>query len=135
MLKAQVFINAPVDKVWEFWNEPKHIAEWNKPTEGWHTTRAENDLRTGGSFIFVMAAKDGGDSFNFRGIYTEVITHKKLNYTLSNGRTSIITFNGTGTGTTIIEDFEPVTHVPENEQQLFCEGVLETFKCYVEGLV
>ena len=35
----------------------------------WHTTRVENDLRTGGTFVSRMEAKDGSVGFDFAGTY------------------------------------------------------------------
>ena len=52
-------INAPVEKVWEYWTKPEHITQWNNASDDWHTPRAENDLRVGGSFVSRMEAKDG----------------------------------------------------------------------------
>lgn len=48
-------INAPIKKVWEYYNTPEHITKWNTPAPGqWHTPTAENDLREGGKFVFRM---------------------------------------------------------------------------------
>ena len=52
-------VNAPVEKVWEYWTKPEHITQWNNASDDWHTPRAENDLRVGGSFSCRMEAKDG----------------------------------------------------------------------------
>ena len=42
-------INAPVEKVWDYWAKPEHITQWANASDDWHTPRAENDLRTGGN--------------------------------------------------------------------------------------
>jgi uncharacterized protein YndB with AHSA1/START domain len=36
------------------WTEPNHIKKWNNALEDWHTSVAENDLRSGGSFLSRM---------------------------------------------------------------------------------
>lgn len=51
-------INAPMDKVWEYWTKPEHIVKWNSASEDWHTPRAENDLRVGGTFTSRMESRD-----------------------------------------------------------------------------
>ena len=43
-------VNAPVEKVWEYWTKPEHITQWNNASDDWHTPHAENDLRPGGRF-------------------------------------------------------------------------------------
>ncbi|MEO6304292.1 MAG: SRPBCC domain-containing protein, partial [Bacteroidia bacterium] len=50
-------IKAPVDKVWKYWNEPKHITQWCHASDDWHAPKAESDLRVGGNFTTTMAAK------------------------------------------------------------------------------
>src|SRR3954468_25018576 len=79
-------INAPVEKVWSFWSNPAHIIKWNAASDDWHTTRAENDLRTGGTFVSRMEAKDGSFGFDFGGTYDEVITNELIRYTIGDGR-------------------------------------------------
>ena len=58
-ITAENTVKAPVEKVWKFWTTPEHITKWNKASDDWHTTRAENDLRAGGKFVSRMEAKDG----------------------------------------------------------------------------
>ena len=47
-IMVENIINAPVEKVWEFWTKPEHITQWSYASDDWHTPRAENDLREGG---------------------------------------------------------------------------------------
>ena len=92
-------INAPVEKVWEYWTKPEHITQWNNASEDWHTPRAENDLRTGGSFVSRMEAKDGSFGFDFSGIYEEIKTNELIVYTLDDGRKVKITLLPAGNET------------------------------------
>jgi uncharacterized protein YndB with AHSA1/START domain len=46
----------------------------------------------GGKFSSTMAAKDGSFSFDFWGIYDEVDTHKKIVYTMGDGRKADVLF-------------------------------------------
>jgi uncharacterized protein YndB with AHSA1/START domain len=50
-------INAPMEKVWESWTEPKHIVKWCYASDDWEAPRAENDLRKGGRFKNVEGKK------------------------------------------------------------------------------
>ena len=132
-ITIEVFINAPIETVWKCWTEPHHILQWNQPSEAWHTSRVENDLRPGGGFLFVMEAKDVSDGFDFKGVYDEVITHQLISYTLTDGRRTMNLFVNSGTGTTITETFDPEPGLPAQDQQVFCAGVLETFRSYAEA--
>ena len=49
-ITIQTAINAGIEKVWEFYINPKHIIHWNLASEDWHSPRAENDLRNGSRF-------------------------------------------------------------------------------------
>ena len=39
-------VNAPVEKVWEYWTEPEHIAQWAFASDDWEAPSAENDFCT-----------------------------------------------------------------------------------------
>lgn len=70
-IKIEVLANKPVEEVWKFWTEPEHITQWNFASDEWECPHAENDLRVGGKFSYVMAAKDGSTKFDFKGTYTK----------------------------------------------------------------
>ncbi|MBN3490111.1 hypothetical protein JV173_01150 [Acholeplasma equirhinis] len=42
-------VNKPVHMVWDAFNLPKHIMNWNHASDTWHCPAAKNDLRVGGS--------------------------------------------------------------------------------------
>jgi uncharacterized protein YndB with AHSA1/START domain len=73
----------PLEKVWQHWSAPEHIIQWNSASPDWHTPKAENDLRTGGSFYSRMETRDGSFGFDFRGTYYEVKLYKRIAYCLS----------------------------------------------------
>jgi uncharacterized protein YndB with AHSA1/START domain len=81
----ETVVHAPVDKVWKFWSEPKHIMQWAYASDDWHAPYADNDLRKDGKFKTTMAAKDGSFSFDFGGIYTNVQDLKLIEYTMGDG--------------------------------------------------
>jgi uncharacterized protein YndB with AHSA1/START domain len=100
LITVQTKINAPVEKVWKHWTTPKDIVRWNNASDDWHTTRAENDLRTGGKFLSRMEAKDGSEGFDFWGIYATVKPYKQIEYTIGDGRKVRVDFTGNGEGNT-----------------------------------
>jgi uncharacterized protein YndB with AHSA1/START domain len=71
-ITIETTVNAPVEKVWEYWSKPEHITKWSNASDDWHTPRADNDLRVGGSFSSRMEAKDGSMGFDFAGVYDAV---------------------------------------------------------------
>ena len=85
-------VNAPIEKVWEYWEKPEHITKWSNASDDWHTPRAENDLRTGGKFVSRMEAKDGSMGFDFGGTYDEVRNNEYIEYTMGDTRKVKVTF-------------------------------------------
>jgi uncharacterized protein YndB with AHSA1/START domain len=132
-ITIQTNINAPVNKVWEYWNAPEHITKWCSASADWHTPRAENDARTGGRFLTRMEAKDGSFGFDFSGTYTEVIENAHLAYTLDDNRTVAITFSTSDNATNIVETFEMENENPEEMQRFGWQCILDNFKNYVES--
>jgi len=128
----QATVQAPVEKVWQYWNEPTHIKKWNTPSEDWHTPFSENDLKVGGKFTSRMEAKDGSFGFDFGGIYDEVNTNEYIAYTLGDGRKVTITFKDLGDATEIVETFDAETQNPVEFQQQGWQAILNNFKKYAE---
>lgn len=125
-------IEAPIEKVWELWTMPEHIKNWNKATEDWQTTRAENDLRPGGKFVSRMEAKDGSMGFDFGGTYDMVDTDKLISYTLDDGRKVEIIFSSKGNITKVTESFEVEDTNPIELQEGGWQSILDNFKKYAE---
>jgi uncharacterized protein YndB with AHSA1/START domain len=126
-------VNAPIDKVWDYWNEPEHITKWCQASPDWHAPYAENDPRTGGKFKTTMAAKDGSFSFDFEGVYDEVVKHESIAYGLEDGRSVEITFESHGDTTHITETFDPETQNPIEMQRGGWQAILDSFKNYTEA--
>src|SRR5450432_3185232 len=102
IITIENIINAPVEKVWEYWTKPEHIIKWNNASDDWHTPRAENDLRVGGSFVARMEARDGSMGFDFGGVYDAVINNEYIEYTLGDGRNVKVTFTNQGNKTKVV---------------------------------
>ena len=133
MITIKSTVNASIDKVWKFWNEPEHITKWAFASPEWHSPRAENDLREGGKFSTTMAAKDGSMSFDFGGNYTVVKQNEAIEYTMDDGRNAIINFKETPEGVEITESFDPENQNPEEMQRGGWQAILDNFKNYVEN--
>jgi len=133
IITVEATINAPVNRVWKFWTLPEHIIHWNNANEDWHTPRAENDFRVGGSFLSRMEAKDGSFGFDFAGAYNEIKTHELIIYTIFDGRKVHISFASVGNSTTIIESFEAESENSIELQKSGWQSILNNFKHYVES--
>ena len=72
-------IDAPLERVWDAWNDPEKIARWWGPT-GFRSTVNELDVRAGGRFDVVMHGPDGTDYPNLY-IFDDVQELKRLVYT------------------------------------------------------
>ena len=125
-------INAPVEKVWKYWNAPEHITKWCQASDDWHAPHAENDLRVDGKFKTTMAAKDGSFSFDFGGVYTKVQQHKAIEYKMDDGRKVQITFSGNGNETKVTETFEAESENPIEMQRGGWQAILDNFKKHTE---
>ena len=131
-ITVQATVNAPAEKVWTLWNEPAHITKWAAASDDWHTTRAENDIRTGGTFLSRMEAKDGSFGFDFGGTYDDVRPNEYIAYTMGDGRKVSVTFTPEGGSTNIVETFEPESENPREMQQGGWQAILDSFKQYAE---
>lgn len=126
-------VNASIEKVWDYWTNPKHIVNWNNASDDWHTPKASNDLRVGGIFSSTMAAKDGSMSFDFEGKYSEIETYKKIVYQIADGRNVTITFYVIDDKVIITETFEPETENSSELQRSGWQAILNNFKKYTEN--
>lgn len=131
-VKISTTVQTPVDKLWEYWTQPRHITKWNYASEDWHCPYAENNLKEGGKFTYRMEAKDGSFGFDFGGIYDEVRWHEKIAYTLGDGRKVTTTFHDKGNATEVIVIFEAESSNPVEIQQQGWQAILNNFKKYAE---
>lgn len=125
-------VKAPVEKVWRFWTEPRHIRNWAYAMDTWHTPFAENDLQVGGKFVSRMEARDGSVGFDFNGIYDAIVPNKYIEYTLADNRKVKITFSGNDKETKIVQDFEAEETNPVEMQKDGWQAILNNFKKYTE---
>jgi uncharacterized protein YndB with AHSA1/START domain len=140
-ITVETIVKAPVEKVWEYWNNPEYITGWAFASNDWECPHAENDLKTGGRFLTRMAAKDGSMSFDLVGTYTQVEDYKLINYIMDDieaipgqtGRKVSVVFEPLDEHTTkVTETFDPETINPEDMQRAGWQAILENFKKCVE---
>lgn len=133
-IKIEITILEPVQKVWDYMNDPKHITKWNFAQETWHCTKAENDLTVGGILKTRMEAKDGSFGFDYVGIYDEIIPLAKIKYHLEDGRNVEIIFNEIDASTTqVVEIFDPEEQNLREMQREGWYAILNNFHKYVEN--
>ena len=132
-ITVESIVKAPIEKVWKYWNGPEHITKWAYATPEWHTPRAENDLRVGGSFTSRMEAKDGSMGFDFAGVYDDVKPNEYIKYTMADGRQVTIKFSAKGNETKVEETFDAESENPVEMQKGGWQAILDNFKNYVES--
>lgn len=126
-------INAPIEKVWEYWNNPEHVTKWNAASEDWHSPKAENDLRKGGAFNYRMEAKDGSFGFDFAGVYDDVVPNQHISYTMGDGRSVSNEFADNNGTTEITSTFDAENENPVEMQREGWQAILDNFKKYTES--
>ncbi|MFA6417409.1 MAG: SRPBCC domain-containing protein [Patescibacteria group bacterium] len=142
MLKIEIetIINADIEKVWKHWSATESIKGWAFASNTWHCPYAENDLKVGGRFLTRMSSKDGRESFDFTGTYTDIVEFNKIKYIMdkldgeNKNRECEIIFTDLGNGTTKIEEkFSPEEINSEDAQKSGWSTILENFKKFVEN--
>ncbi len=135
---VQTIVNAPIEKVWEYWSKPEHITGWAFASDTWEAPSALNDLRVGGTFKTRMQAKDGSGGFDFTGTYTAVTKHALIEYNMDDlsaqtaGRHVKTEFLPMPHGVTITTTFDPEKENSEEVQRAGWQAILDNFKKYVE---
>ena len=132
-ITVETLVQAPVEKVWQYWTAPEHITKWCNASDDWHAPYAENDLRTGGTFKTTMAAKDGRMQFDWGGVYDLVDPFKQISYSMGDSRKVDVRFSGEGNQTRIVETFDPEQQNPIEMQRGGWQAILDNFKKYVES--
>ncbi|MCA9167209.1 MAG: SRPBCC family protein [Planctomycetales bacterium] len=126
-------IAAPIETVWDAWNNPDDIVQWNAASDDWHTTRASNDLRVGGQLNSRMEAKDGSVGFDFIGTYTAIELYKLIEYSLSEDRAVRIEFHPEPGAVVVRETFDAENEYPPEYQQAGWQAILDRFGRHVEA--
>ncbi len=132
-ITVETVVNADLNKVWDAWNNPTDIKQWNSAQDDWHTTRSSVDLREGGTFQSRMEAKDGSEGFDFEGTYTRVVPRRAIEYRMSDGREVKVEFVERPDGILVKETFDAETENPPELQRTGWQAILDNFRRHVEA--
>ena len=72
-------LNAPPQKVYAAWTDPKKILKWFGPDSG-PVKDAAADVRAGGHYAITFSTEDG-EEHHVSGVYREVVPEQKLVFT------------------------------------------------------
>ena len=73
--------NAPRERVWKAWTDPRQLAQWWGPA-GFTNPVCEADVRPGGAIRIDMRGPDGA-VYPMTGVYREVVAPERLVFTAS----------------------------------------------------
>ena len=132
-ITVETVVKAELNKVWDAWNNPEDIQQWNSAQEDWHTTRSTVDLREGGKFSARMEAKDGSFGFDFEGTYTRVVPYQAIEYRMSDGREVQSEFIDGADGVLVKSTFDAESENPAEMQRAGWQSILDNFSRYVEA--
>jgi len=131
---VETVVNAPIEKVWECWTDPKQITQWCFASDDWEAPGAQNDLKVGGRFTTRMSAKDKSAGFDFGGVYTNVKNLEVIEYDIDgDGRHVTIAFAKSPEGIKVTETFDIENENPKEMQRRGWQSILDNFKKYTES--
>ena len=95
--------DAPRERVWEAWTDPKQVARWWGPN-GFTTKIEKMDFRVGGQWKHMMHGPDGTDYPN-ESTFTEIVKNERICYSHAGGSEApckdfVWTFEDAGAGKT-----------------------------------
>ena len=132
-ITVETVVNADLNQVWDAWNNPTDIKQWNSAQDDWHTTRSSVDLREGGKFQSRMEAKDSSEGFDFEGTYTRIVPRSAIEYRMSDGREVKVEFVERPEGVLVKETFDAETENPPELQRTGWQAILDNFRRHVEA--
>lgn len=74
-------LNASVERVFDAWRNPEHLAAWAWGALG-HRTHAEVDFRVGGAYR-ASATRPDGEVWSFHGTYTAIEPDARIEHTVA----------------------------------------------------
>jgi len=132
-IQIEVIINSPIEHVWKCWTTAEDVMNWNHASDDWYCPKAVNNLTVGGNFSYIMSARDGSNSFDFSGIYQDIVMYKLISYEITGGRKVEVKFSKINeTQTKVVEIFEIETQNSVEKQREGWQAILNNFKQYSE---
>ncbi|MCW2262865.1 MULTISPECIES: SRPBCC domain-containing protein [Sphingobacterium] len=132
-INVTAIVDAPIEIVWDAWNTPSDIMQWNSADPNWHCPASENDVWVNGKFKNRMEAKDGSFGFDFEGIYDKVELFKELAYSMNDGRKVRTVFTEKDGKTTLSTVFDAESENEFEVQKQGWQAILNSFVKYVES--
>ena len=133
-IKVELTVSAPIEKVWNVWNDPIHITKWCTGHPDWHTPKVTNDPRVGGKIFTRMEAKDGSSGFDMVNTYDEIIEHQLIKYHMDDGRECEIVFVVEGVNVSITQLLDPESENTVEQQKDGWQTIMNNFKTHIEYL-
>jgi uncharacterized protein YndB with AHSA1/START domain len=118
-------LNAPRDRVFKAWTDPRQLALWWGP-DGFTNPRCELDARPGGAIHIDMRAPDG-TVYPMTGVFREIVEPEKLVLTAAvpDGHGGVVledvntvTFSEKGGKTTVVVNAKVIRAAPEAEPMI-----------------
>ncbi len=131
-VSIMAYVKAPLERVWNCYNEPEHVTQWAFASDDWEAPSSTNDLRVGGKFTTRMASKDGKHAFDFSGVYTAVDPQKEIRYGMEDGRKVSVTFDPQQQSVKVVVTFDIEHENPRYLQRDGWQAILNNFKKYTE---
>ena len=132
-ITIETIVHADARTVWDAWNTPADIMQWNSASDDWHTTRSAVDLRAGGAFSSRMEARDGSVGFDFEGTFTHVVPLERIEYRMSDGREVTVEFIPQGDGVLVREIFDAESENSPEMQRDGWQAILDNFARHAEA--
>lgn len=124
-------IIAPVEVVWQAFNDPKDILQWDK-SDDWQTIKVSNDLRIGGLLKLRIEARNGESAFDFVATYTRVELNRLIEWRqMNDGRLIRVKFTENGLATVVRQTFDADPKDSEGKERADWQSVLEGFARHV----
>jgi uncharacterized protein YndB with AHSA1/START domain len=79
-MKIERTFNAPREKIWEAWTDPKILMNWHGP-EGFVAPSIKSDFRVGGRYIYAMRGPEGSEydkELYSAGTFNEIVPNEKI---------------------------------------------------------
>jgi uncharacterized protein YndB with AHSA1/START domain len=124
-ITVEKVVRAGLVPVWDAWNTPADIKQWNSAQDDWHTTNSSVDLREGGKFSSRMESKDGSEGFDFEGTFTRVVPRQAIEYQVE--------FVERADGVLVKETFDAESENPAELQRQGWQAILDNFGRHVEA--
>jgi len=131
-LKVSQDINASLSKVWEIWNDPKAIVQWNPVSDHWETSDENNLIKEGEKFFSRKQSNNESAKLDLEGTYDEVLHEDTIAYTMKDGQKVRIKFEENGDKTTVTTTFDADDNLSEEAQEKSWKQILKSLKQFVE---